>query len=421
MLRRSRVALPLLAVVLVAALATGRALLFRLAYLLLAVIVLSFLWTWLNILGVRLVRRTRSQRAHVGQMAEEQFSVRNSSFLPKLWLEARDGSDLPGHHASQVISSLSPGRQRRWSVRTLCRRRGQFTLGPITLASGDPMGLFRMERHLPDTSTMIVYPFLMDLPGFAPPVGQLTGGDAMRRRTHYITTNVSGVRDYAPGDSFNRIHWLSTARTGRLIVKEFELDPTADIWLVLDMEREVQAGEETEEVMEDMGPALLWKPMHEIRIDPTTEEYGVATAASLARHFLAQQRAVGLITYGQTREVLQLDRGDRQLSKILETLAVIRAQGRVPLEQVITAEERRFGRNTTVIAITPSTSIRWVSALRELRRRGVGVVAIFLEASTFGQAPSALGALSSLVGSDISTYLVKNGVPLDVALSQRAG
>ena len=421
MMRRSRVALLLLAIILVAALATGRTLLFRLTYLLLAVIVLSFLWAWLNIRGVQLVRQTRSRRAHVGQWAEEQFSVRYSSFLPKLWLEVRDGSDLPGHRASQVISSLPPRSQRSWSVRTLCRRRGRFTLGPITLASGDPMGLFGMKRHLTATSTMIVYPFLMDLPGFAPAVGQLTGGEAMRRRTHYITTNVSGVRDYAPGDSFNRIHWLSTARKGHLIVKEFELDPTADIWLVVDMERDVQAGAEAEEVPEDMGPAMLWKPMRRIQIDPTTEEYGVAIAASLARHFLAQHRAVGLITYGQTREVLQVDRGDRQLTKILETLAVIRAQGRVSLEQVIAAEERRFGRNTTVVAITSSTSVEWVGALRDIRRRGVGALAVLLEASTFGQAPSAMGAMSSLVASDIPTYLVKNGAPLDAALSQRIG
>jgi uncharacterized protein (DUF58 family) len=64
----------------------------------------------------------------------------------------------------------------------------------------------------------------------------------------YVTTNVAGVREYAPGDSFNRIHWPSTARAGRLIVKEFELDPTADIWLFLDMQREVQAGSAWETV-----------------------------------------------------------------------------------------------------------------------------------------------------------------------------
>jgi uncharacterized protein (DUF58 family) len=64
---------------------------------------------------------------------------------------------------------------------------------------------------------------------------RVTGGDALRRRTHYITTNASGVRDYAPGDPFNRIHWKSTARKDRLIVKEFELDPLADVWLILDL------------------------------------------------------------------------------------------------------------------------------------------------------------------------------------------
>ena len=66
-------------------------------------------------------------------------------------------------------------------------------------------------------------------------MGILPGGDALRRRTHYVTTNASGVRDYAPGDSYSRIHWRSTARRDRLIVKEFELDPLADIWIVPDM------------------------------------------------------------------------------------------------------------------------------------------------------------------------------------------
>ena len=40
-------------------------------------------------------------------------------------------------------------------------------------------------------------------------------GEALRRRTHYVTTNAAGVRDYAPGDSFGRIHWPSTARRNR--------------------------------------------------------------------------------------------------------------------------------------------------------------------------------------------------------------
>jgi uncharacterized protein (DUF58 family) len=48
-----------------------------------------------------------------------------------------------------------------------------------------------------------------------------------------VTPNASGVREYAPGDAFNRIHWKSTARTGEMMVKTFELDPASDIWIVI--------------------------------------------------------------------------------------------------------------------------------------------------------------------------------------------
>ncbi len=66
-------------------------------------------------------------------------------------------------------------------------------------------------------------------------MSDLSGGEARHRRTYQLTSNVAGVRDYVHGDSLNRIHWPSSARAGRLIAKEFELDPTADIWLYLDL------------------------------------------------------------------------------------------------------------------------------------------------------------------------------------------
>ena len=70
------------------------------------------------------------------------------------------------------------------------------------------------------------------------PAANLPGEGRFRRRTHYVTPNASGVRPYEFGDSFNRIHWKSTARTGELMVKIFELDPASDIWLILDLERD---------------------------------------------------------------------------------------------------------------------------------------------------------------------------------------
>ena len=417
-MKRSWVVFLLLAVVLIAALNTGRDLYYHLTYVLSATVVFSFLWTWGSIHWLKLERQTRSRRSQVGKVAEERFMVRNTGFFPKLWLEVRDHSDFPGHYASRVVSTLGPFRQRGWAVKTICRRRGRFTLGPITLTSGDPFGLFKMRRYLSPTSTVIVYPATIELPAFAQPLGQLPGGEAMRRRTHYVTTNVAGVREYVPGDSFNRIHWRSTARSGRLIVKEFELDPTADIWLFLDMQREVQVGSAWETVPTREGPALLWEERPRLELDPTTEEYGVTIAASLARHFIRLDRAVGLIAYGQHREMAQADRGDRQLTKLLETLAVIKARGRISIGDVVAVETSHFSRDTTAVVVTPSTDEGLADVLRSLGRRGIRAIVVLIEASTFGPAKSSLTLLSELIASDIPAYLVKCGQPLEEALSQ---
>lgn len=417
-LRRARTGLLLWLVVLIAALATGRQLLLRLTYLLTAILILSFAWTLVNVYWVRLVRQTRSRRTQVGRLAEERFVAHNTGWLPKLWIEIRDQSTLPGHRASRVVNSLAPRSYRGWLIKTRCLERGVFRLGPLSLASGDPLGLFRIERHLPATSNILVYPATVPLPGFEPPVGILPGGDAVRRRAQYITTNVAGIRDYAPGDSFNRIHWPSTARLRRVMVKEFELDPLADLWVILDMEQAVHVGE--------VDPAgaktneALWGS-YEFELAPTTEEYGVTVAASLCRHFIELNRTVGIVTYGASgRRLIQPDRGERQLNKVLEQLAIVRAGGRVSLQQLLAAEERLFGRNTTVVVVTPSTSEKWVNPLRDLGRRGVRRVAVVLDPSTFGDAPSPLGVVSALIANGVPCHTVECGTPLEQALGRQS-
>ncbi|HUW08810.1 MAG TPA: DUF58 domain-containing protein [Anaerolineae bacterium] len=403
------------------ALQTGRPLAYSLAYLVTAVVVLSYLWALSNITWVQVGRYTRGRRSQVGKLTEEQFEVSNRSFLPKLWLEVRDYSTLPGHDVSRVMNTLGGKKRQRWMTRTLCQQRGRFRLGPMTLTSGDPLGLFRLQRELPATANIIVYPATVDLAAFAPSAGYLPGGESMRRRTHYITTNVAGVRNYAPGDSFSRIHWRTTARTGELMVKEFELDPTADVWLFLDMDSTMHLAAPWQPESERRGPAMLWRERERLELIPSTEEYAVTAAASLANHLLTHEQAVGLIAHGRERELIHADRGERQLNKILETLAVIEARGHIPISQVIAAEGRHLSRNTVVIVITPSTALNWVASLRDLRRRGVQGAAVLVAASTFGAADPWQAVQAELIASSIVTYVVQRDDDLGAALTRRAG
>jgi len=416
-LRRSWGLFLLWALALMFALRTGRDLAFNLFYFITGVIVITLVWSWSNLRDLRLERMARGLRSQVGKYMEETLVLTNRSRWSKLWVEVRDFSDLPGHQISRVVNSLGKQSSSRWQVRTLCQQRGRFVLGPITLTSGDPLGIFRFATDVPETTSLVVVPATVPIPLFNPPTGYLPGGEAMHRRTPYITTSVSGVREYAPGDSFNRIHWPSTARIGQLISKEFELDPLADVWLFLDMH---QFAHTESPWLPKTAEPLSWMARRgepRLEIPPSTVEYAVTITASLVEYFVRRDREIGFLSYAQQREVVQPDRGERQLSRLLEILAVIQAQGNVPLAQVLATESARLARHSTLIVITPSTDTHWVTALRSLRARGVQGVGVLLAAQTFGQAPDWMPTLADLQSSGLPAYLVKNGDDLTTALS----
>jgi uncharacterized protein (DUF58 family) len=252
-----------------------------------------------------------------------------------------------------------------------------------------------MSRTYGQRGQIIVYPPFIDLPHFTVPPASLPGEGRFRRRTHYVTPNASGVREYVWGDSFNRIHWASTARTGRLMVKMFELDPASDIWIILDLDRRAQAG---------AG-------------DESTEEYGVKIAASVARYFLNANRNVGYMAFGERLDIIETERGGQQMTRILEALATARATGDVTVGSLLAVEGKRFGRHTTVVLITSSADESWVTSLLMLTQRGVKVAVVLLEASTFGGSGNALMVVSQLTAADIWYYLVKQGEDLSRSLA----
>jgi hypothetical protein len=158
-----------------------------------------------------------------------------------------------------------------------------------------------------------------------------------------------------------------------------------------------------------------------VELPPSTEEYGVTIAASLAQHFLQLDREVGFLSYANTREVIQPDRGERQLSRLLEILAVMQARGHIPLAQVLATEGAHLARHTTLVVITPSADPRWVTALRALRARGVQGVGVLMAARTFGPAPDWQPVQAELQASGVPSYLVRRGDDLAVALTQLSG
>lgn len=410
-----KVVLALLALSIAAGLATGGKLYYRLSVFWAILFFGAWIWSIISLRGLKFSRSTRTLRAQVGQIFEEKFEVQNLNRIPRVWLEVRDQSSLPGADGSRVITALRGKQARSYMGRVRLVRRGVFPLGPTVIASGDIFGLFPSERKIAEKESLLVYPMMVDVSNFPNPPGLLPGGEALRRRTHQITPNASGVREYSTGDPLNRIHWLSTARRGRLIVKEFELDPLADVWVFLDAAANVQASLPEEDL--NFAGKDLWGHTGNVQLPPSTEEYGVCTAASLVRDYLRRGRAVGFVCAGQHLTLISPDRGGRQLGKILEALALTRAQGEMPLRVLIETQVKHMVRGSTVVLITPTSSSDVALVVDYLLQRGLKPVVVLLDSSTFGNEQDADSLIGSIKLLGIPHKVIKYDMDLSAALS----
>jgi uncharacterized protein (DUF58 family) len=377
------------------AMATGFSLFYRLIYILALTIVFAFGWNWLNIRGLSVTIDRRSKRVRVGDNVEERITVQNLSRIAKPILEVEDLSDLPGYSNGMAVS-LPSKKFRSWLSSAPARKRGVYTMGPVKVSNTDLFGLFKRDRLFGDSETLLVYPRTHDIPGFAIPPAHLSGESSARRRSHDLTPHAASVRDYASGDSISRVHWNSSARMGKLMSKEFDLGFSSDVWIVVDLHRDVQAGE----------------------LEESTDEYAVSIAASLAHKYLGAQLPAGLMAYGDQRYMLQAETGSGQFERIMEFLAMSKAEGEVSLDGVFALEERLWGKHSSVVVITPSHRMEWVTALKELTRRRVRVAVILLDGKSFGGIFDSTSVVPELYYAGIPPYVVRQGDAIPVALSQ---
>lgn len=391
----------------------------RITALIGSVLIFSWLWAIFSIRHISVRRITRVFRLQLGQIFEERFEITNQSHWVRVWFELRDGSALPGNKGSRVLSMVKPGRSRSYIARTLLTQRGEFDLGPTIISSGDPFGLFLYKTSFPGSRKLEVLPYFVDLNSFYVPVGLLAGGQALRKKTVDVTPYAAGVREYAPGDSLNRIHWKSTARHDSLMVKEFEQDPQADVWLFLDGLQSAHAGA-VENKDESEDPFWLWKARRKVTIPPHSFEYAVSSAASVAAFYIYQGRSVGLACAGRTLAVIPASRGERQLSKILEMLAFVDCQGQLPIEAVVQSQASQLVRGSTVVLITTTAASSVLLAVEELQRREVQPVIVVVDASTFGAGNSGEDSLGVLISHGVPLKIIKQSDDLKMALEQTA-
>jgi uncharacterized protein (DUF58 family) len=199
------------------------------------------------------------------------------------------------------------------------------------------------------------------------------------------------------------------------MVKEFEIDPLVDIWLLVDFSSYSLVEHPRLQRSTQTGMII---PSGDV-IPPSTEEYGVVIAASLAQHFVTLERALGFAAYIPHREVYQPERGNRQLARILQTLAVARSHSQYTLAQMIALETPYLTRGTTLVIVTASIDSAWISEAQILQRRGIRPMCVFIDPVSFGSLESSNEVLGLLRLARIPTIRIAKDDDLVAALGQQ--
>ncbi len=386
------------------------------------VMLLSRLITEISLRGLECAREVSRTEMAIGERLEVILTLKNAGSLPILWVFVEDllPEKMPVTGERARLLTLMPGQEEKMLYQVALNRRGYHQVGPALIEAGDLFGFFRRYKTGAPHEYVIVFPFVQHLMEYDIAARRPMGPVKVSNRIFEDPTRIVGVREYAPGDPFNRIHWKTSARTGRLFSKVWEPSKVLGATVILDFHKDGYRGPDGR----DRG------------------ELAVSTAASLADYLGRANEQVGLLTNGrdmadtaswethplsgtrrnlvvrQARKrgdsnrlaplVVPTRKGPEQLRRILEALARVDYTGGFAIDKALYFSMQHLSRDATLLVVTPSVTDALAVMLGILRQSGFSVN-VFL----VNEEPAYFAAIDLLAPQGIDIYHIRSIESID--------
>lgn len=356
--------------------------LLRIGVLLAALPVVAAVITGASRYRISCRRVLQPARVPVGSTAQVHLRLQNAARLPSSALLVEDR--LPytlGSRPRFILRRIEPGGHRRVAYRIRSESRGRFEIGPLTLRSADPLGMFELSRSFTAQHTLTVVPRVQPLPPTR--LGALWSGRGEGHAAYAAAAGEEdvGVREYRHGDDMRRIHWRATAHHGELMVRREERTWHSQCTILIDSRHSAHRG---------TGPAASY-------------EWAVSAAASAAVHLLNQGYRVRLSTGTGTGLIPAEDQ-----DTVLDALAVVKPVHRTALNvDEWSSAGTLAGSDLLVVAFLGELSPADAAELARARPGSAGGVAFLLD--TAGWAGSVSRPMSERAFRDSVGILVSGG------------
>jgi uncharacterized protein (DUF58 family) len=333
-----------------------------LIYLVIGALVAGMWWCYKALARVE-ARRRFPTHAFFGETVKIHLDVQNKGWLPLPWLELHETLPvaLAGPRSFQTVTNLGPRADIQFEYSVEARKRGYYPIGPLSISTGDILGLSESLRSRQQAEALVVYPRIvpftsMELPSLSPQ-GELRHSLPLFEDP----TRVFGKRGYVSGDSLRRIDWKSSASTGRLQVKLFEPSIALETFVVLNLNAEDY--------------------YYRSRIDST--ELAIVIAASVSNWIVGKKQMVGMLVNGHDPhssdgkpQPIPPRKGKRHLIRLLETLARVEVVDNSALVPLLQRQRYQLAWGTTLIVVTAKVETGLLNELYQARRSGQNSILI---------------------------------------------
>lgn len=330
---------------------------------------LAWFWSRRSLEGVSYQRRLQYRRAFPDETVGSEVRVSNRKWLPLVWLRISDrwptavgpednevllASHRPDLGFYNMVLSMRGYAQTIRAHPLLFRKRGIYSIGPASAASGDPFGLFLNENEeLAPVERVTVFPSMRRLGDLGLKPDDPFGEHASARPLFEDISLPMGVRDYRPEDGFRRIHWPATARIGELQTKLFQPIRGLDLIVCLNAST-------FEHHWEGTDPVLL--------------EALISTAASIVYEAFESGYRVGLLSNGSIAHSGQAfriapARSRNHLPHLLESLAGLTPLVTAPFERYLLDQAPRLEYGSILVLVSVVTPAVLLEALLRLHSR----------------------------------------------------
>jgi len=257
--------------------------------------------------------------------------------------------DLRPFGVAPVIEQLGPGESTQVTLKLACNLRGVYELKALQAATSFPLGLFKMPGKRKLRERVLVYPSYKRLERFEVPHGRnyQPGGLPVASKVGE-SCEFFGTREWREGDQPKDIHWLSFARTGQLIVREFQEEYFVRLAMVLDIEARS-------------------------RRDEAIFERALSTAAAIADVLARQEYVVDIFAAGPEVFHFQAGRALAHFENILEILACLEPGDSLDMQALKSVLLPEAPRLSAVVLVMMDWDESRAGLVRELKQNGVAV------------------------------------------------